>query len=109
MNNFSSINQRKKIPNPVLIGIKIAENYRNKWIYSDKLGSWLVYAYKQKGVWSIVSKEYIASESAKVSAPQTIDATPATIATSQRINIGISAYLNSITFSELLPINLLFL
>lgn len=50
----------KKLPKPDIIGAQLAEQYRDCWVYCDELKSWLVYGLEAKGIWTIVSKQFLA-------------------------------------------------
>ena len=52
----------KKPPKPDIIGGEIAEKYRDRWVYCDELKTWLAYGLETKGIWTIVSKQYLAAE-----------------------------------------------
>ncbi|MGK7952905.1 MAG: phage/plasmid primase, P4 family, partial [Xenococcaceae cyanobacterium] len=51
-----------KIPKPDIVGLEIAEKYEEKWVYCDELKSWLAYSLETEGIWTIVSKQYLAAE-----------------------------------------------
>ena len=50
----------KKPPKPDVIGAQLAEQYRDRWVYCDELKSWLVYGLETEGIWTIVSKQFLA-------------------------------------------------
>ena len=50
----------KKPPKADLIGTKIADQYRDRWVYCDELKTWLVYGLEAEGIWTIVSKQFLA-------------------------------------------------
>ena len=50
----------KKNPKPDIIGAQLAEQYRDRWVYCDELRSWLVYGLEAEGIWTIVSKQFLA-------------------------------------------------
>ena len=52
----------KKPPKPDVIGAQLAEQYRDYWVYCDELKTWLAYGLKAEGIWTTVSKEYLAAE-----------------------------------------------
>ena len=52
----------KKPPKPDIIGGEIAEKYRDRWVYCDELRTWLTYSLETEGIWTIVSKQYLAAE-----------------------------------------------
>ncbi|MGK7935457.1 MAG: DUF3854 domain-containing protein, partial [Xenococcaceae cyanobacterium] len=52
----------KKPPKPDLIGGEIAEKYRDTWVYCDELKTWLAYSLETKGLWTIVSEQYLETE-----------------------------------------------
>ena len=52
----------KKPPKPDIIGAQLAEQYRDYWIYCDELKTWLAYGLKTKGIWTIVTEQYLAAE-----------------------------------------------
>ena len=49
-------------PKPDIIGAEIAEDYRDRWIYCDELKTWLAYSLETKGIWAIVSEQYLETE-----------------------------------------------
>lgn len=50
----------KKPPKPDIIGAEIAEQYRERWVYCDELRTWLAYSLETKGIWTVISKQYLA-------------------------------------------------
>ena len=50
----------KKSPKADIIGRQFADQYRDRWIYCDELRSWLVYGLEAEGIWTIVSKQFLA-------------------------------------------------
>ena len=52
----------KKPPKPDVIGAELAEQYRDYWVYCDELKTWLAYGLKTKGIWTIVTEQYLAAE-----------------------------------------------
>ncbi len=52
----------KKPPKPDLIGGEIAQKYRDTWVYCDELKTWLAYSLETKGLWTIVSEQYLETE-----------------------------------------------
>ncbi len=52
----------RKPPKPDIIGAQLAEKYRDYWVYCDQLKSWLAYGLETEGIWTMVSKEYLAAE-----------------------------------------------
>ena len=52
----------KKPPKADVIGAQLAEQYRDYWVYCDELKTWLAYGLKAQGIWTTVSKQYLAAE-----------------------------------------------
>ncbi|MGL6340159.1 MAG: DUF3854 domain-containing protein, partial [Waterburya sp.] len=52
----------QKLPKPDIIGAQLAEQYRDYWVYCDELKTWLAYGLKATGIWTTVSKQYLAAE-----------------------------------------------
>ncbi|VEP16996.1 Phage/plasmid primase, P4 family, C-terminal domain (fragment) [Hyella patelloides LEGE 07179] len=51
-----------KIPKPDIVGVEIAEQYSDRWVYCDELKTWLTYSLETEGIWTLVSKDYLAAE-----------------------------------------------
>lgn len=41
------------------IGEELADKYRANWVYCSELSSWMIYELEGKGIWSMVSYDYI--------------------------------------------------
>jgi putative DNA primase/helicase len=52
----------QKLPKPDIIGAQLAEQYRDYWVYCDELKTWLAYSLNTKGIWTIVTEQYLAAE-----------------------------------------------
>ncbi len=51
-----------KIPKADFLGKRIAEEYRNKFVYSDEYKSWLAYGLVTVGIWERISPDYMAAQ-----------------------------------------------
>lgn len=51
-----------KIPKADFLGKRIAEEYHNKFVYSDEYKTWLAYSLVTVGIWSRVSPDYMAAQ-----------------------------------------------
>ncbi|VEP15724.1 Phage/plasmid primase, P4 family, C-terminal domain (fragment) [Hyella patelloides LEGE 07179] len=51
-----------KIPKADIVGVEIAEQYSERWVYCDELKTWLTYSLETEGIWTLVSKDYLAAE-----------------------------------------------
>ncbi len=48
-------------PDPNIIARGLASKYKDKWIYCEQFGSWLIYELKKSGVWNLAGIGYIHS------------------------------------------------
>ncbi|WP_206817859.1 DUF5906 domain-containing protein, partial [Chroococcus sp. FPU101] len=51
-----------KPPKPDLIAAKIAEKYRDKWLYCAEFKTWMAYELEQMGVWHPIDDLYISTQ-----------------------------------------------
>ena len=62
LNEYGEAAFDKRPPKADIIGAQLAEQYRDRWVYCDELKTWLAYGLQTKGIWTTVSKQYLAAE-----------------------------------------------